>query len=91
MKKSLVLISLATFMFTGCADLDSTNIYRAKAKTAMDRLCTNDGGVYSYETYQAVNYKVTCKNGKTFELKDRTIDETYGDDVVAKLNEITKK
>jgi hypothetical protein len=91
MKKSLCLLSLAMFVFIGCADMDSTNMYRAKAKTAMDRLCVNDGTVYSYEVYRTVGYKVTCKNGKTYELSNGAIDETYGDDVIAKLNEITKR
>ena len=54
MKNSLCLLSLAMFVFIGCADMDSTNMYRAKAKTAMDRLCVNDGTVYSYEVYRTV-------------------------------------
>lgn len=91
MKRSLVLISLSLFVLSGCVDSDSTNIYRAKAKTAMDRLCVNDGGVFCHEIKRTLGYEVICKNGKTLELTVSAIEDTFGDDVIAKLNEITKK
>lgn len=90
MKRPLILLTLVAILFSGCSNIETNKMFCAKTKVAMDRLCVNDGGVFTYEFVNTYDYrvKVSCSNGKTFYLSDENIENTYGEDVIEKLNKL---